>query len=59
MHLHWFDFLIVLVYVGGTITAGLLARSAIRGISDFLVAGRSLKTHTAVATMVSPPASAW
>ena len=53
MHLHWFDFLIVLVYVGGTITAGLLARSAIRGISDFLVAGRSLTTHTAVATMVS------
>ncbi|MEE3262243.1 MAG: sodium:solute symporter family protein [Candidatus Latescibacterota bacterium] len=53
MHLHWIDLLIVLVYVGGTIAAGILARSSIKGISDFLVAGRSLKTHMAVATMVS------
>lgn len=53
MHLHPIDLLIVLVYVGGTIVAGLLARSAIHGISDFLVAGRALKTHMAVATMVS------
>ncbi|MEE2658752.1 MAG: sodium:solute symporter family protein [Candidatus Latescibacterota bacterium] len=53
MQLHWFDLLIVLVYVGGTILAGTVARSAIRGISDFLVAGRTLKTHLAVATMVS------
>ena len=53
MHLHWFDLLIVAVYVGGTIAAGILARSAIKGISDFLVAGRTLRTHMAVATMVS------
>ncbi|MBT3342314.1 MAG: sodium:solute symporter family protein [Gemmatimonadetes bacterium] len=53
MHLHWIDLLIVLVYVGGTIAAGILARSSIKGISDFLVAGRALKTHMAVATMVS------
>ena len=53
MHLSWIDYAIVLVYVGGTIVAGTLARGAIKGISDFLVAGRSLKTHMAVATMVS------
>ena len=53
MDLHWIDLLIVLVYVGGTIAAGVLARSSIKGISDFLVAGRALKTHMAVATMVS------
>jgi len=53
MHLSWIDYAIVLVYVGGTILAGTVARSAIKGISDFLVAGRALKTHTAVATMVS------
>ena len=53
MHLSWIDYAIVLVYVGGTIVAGTLARSAIKGISDFLVAGRGLKTHMAVATMVS------
>ena len=53
MHLSWIDYAIVLVYVGGTIIAGTLARGAIKGISDFLVAGRGLKTHMAVATMVS------
>ncbi len=53
MNLSWVDYAIVLVYVGGTITAGILARGAIKGISDFLVAGRTLKTHMAVATMVS------
>lgn len=53
MHLSWIDYAIVLVYVGGTILAGTVARGAIKGISDFLVAGRTLKTHMAVATMVS------
>jgi SSS family solute:Na+ symporter len=53
MHLHPIDLIIVAVYVGGTIFAGLLARTAIHGISDFLVAGRSLKTHMAAATMIS------
>ncbi len=53
MNLSWFDYAIVLVYVGGTIVAGTFARGAIKGISDFLVAGRGLKTHMAVATMVS------
>ena len=47
MHLSWIDYAIVLVYVGGTIVAGTLARGAIKGISDFLVAGRGLKTHMA------------
>ncbi len=53
MHLSWIDYAIVLAYIGGTILAGTLARSSIKNISDFLVAGRSLKTHMAVATMVS------
>jgi SSS family solute:Na+ symporter len=42
-----------LLYVGGTIVAGTMARGSIKGIADFLVAGRALKTHMAVATMVS------
>lgn len=53
MHLHTIDWVIVVVYIGATIFAGTLAKSAIRGIGDFLVAGRSLKTHMAVATIVS------
>ena len=53
MNIHWIDIAIVALYVGATILAGTLARSAIKGISDFLVAGRQLKTNMAVATMVS------
>ena len=53
MHLSWIDLSIVALYVGGTIIAGFLARHAIRGISDFLVAGRALRTHMATASMVS------
>ena len=53
MHLSWFDYAIVLSYVGATVFAGMRARAAIKNISDFLVAGRGLKTHMAVATMVS------
>ena len=53
MHLSWIDIAIVVVYVGFTILAGTVARDTIRGISDFLVAGRNLKTHMGVATMVS------
>ncbi len=53
MHLAWIDLLIVLAYVGATILAGAIARSSIKDISDFLVAGRTLKTHLSVATLVS------
>ncbi|MFH1569678.1 MAG: sodium:solute symporter family protein [Gemmatimonadota bacterium] len=53
MHLHWIDITIVLVYVGGTILVGVLSRGAIKGISDFLVAGRSLNIYMAVATYVA------
>lgn len=53
MHLSWIDYAIVLVYVAATILAGTVARNTIKGISDFLVAGRALKTHMAVATIIS------
>jgi len=53
MHLHWIDIVLVLVYIGGTILAGTVARSAIKGISDFLVAGRALRTHLAVSSFVA------
>ena len=53
MHLSWFDYAIVILYVGATVFAGMRARAKIKNISDFLVAGRGLKTHMAVATMVS------
>ena len=53
MNLSWIDYAIVGVYIGATILAGILSRTTIKGIADFLVAGRTLKTHMAVATMVS------
>ena len=53
MNIHWIDIAIVVLYIGATIVAGTVARSGIKGISDFLVAGRTLKMHMAVATMVS------
>lgn len=51
--MHPIDLIIVALYVGGTIVVGTVARGAVKGIADFLVAGRALKTHMAVATMVS------
>ena len=53
MHLSWIDIAIVLVYVGATIVAGIAARGTIRGIADFLVAGRRVGLHAGGATIVS------
>ena len=43
----------MVIYIGAAIFAGTIARGAIQGISDFLVAGRSLRIHTASATYIS------
>ena len=53
MHVSWIDIGIVVIYIGAAIFAGTIARGAIKGISDFLVAGRSLRIHTASATYIS------
>ena len=46
------DWLIVAVYLSGTVAIGLYANRYIRGMSDFLVAGRTLRTRLGVATMI-------
>ena len=46
------DWVIVALYLTGTVAIGLYVNRYIRGMSDFLVAGRSLRTHLGVATMV-------
>lgn len=46
------DWVIVGLYLTGTVAIGLYVNRYIRGMSDFLVAGRSLRTHLGVATMV-------
>ncbi|HUV39143.1 MAG TPA: sodium:solute symporter family protein [Planctomycetota bacterium] len=46
------DWLIVAVYLVGTVLIGLWVKRYIADMSDFIVAGRALKTRLGVATMV-------
>ncbi len=46
------DWLIVGAYLSGTVAIGLYVRRYIRNMSDYVVAGRSLKSYIAIATMV-------
>ena len=44
---------ILLVYLVGTITAGLLVRSYVRNITDFLVAGRRVDLYLGIASLAA------
>ena len=46
------DWAIVALYMLGTVAIGLYANRYIRNMSDYIVAGRSLKPYLAVATMI-------
>jgi len=46
------DWVIVAAYLLGTLGIGLYARRYIRDMSDYVVAGRSLKSFLAIATMI-------
>ena len=46
------DWLIVGAYLVGTVAVGVYVNRFIKGMGDFLVAGRSLKTKLGVATMI-------
>lgn len=52
-----FDFLIdgsiILLYLIGTITAGLWVRKLVTGVDDFLVAGRSLNLYLGIASLAA------
>ncbi|MBI4417130.1 MAG: sodium:solute symporter family protein [Ignavibacteriales bacterium] len=47
------DGIIVLLYVAAAVWAGISVRRRVRTISDFLVAGRRLRYHLGVATLVA------
>ncbi len=47
-----YDWAIVVAYLLGTVAIGIYVNRYIRGMGDFLVAGRSLKTHLGIATMI-------
>ena len=46
------DWAIVALYLLGTVIVGLYVRRYIANMSDFVVAGRALKTRLALATMI-------
>jgi len=47
------DWIIVVVYLAGSLAAGLYGKKFISGVSDFLVAGRELGTYVGVATLAA------
>ena len=51
---NWYiDGSILLIYLVGTITAGLLVRSYVRNIADFLVAGRRVDLYLGIASLAA------
>ena len=46
------DWFIVVAYLAGTVVIGLWVNRYIKGMGDFLVAGRSLRTRLGIATMI-------
>jgi SSS family solute:Na+ symporter len=52
-HFATLDWVIIVVYVGATLAAGLYGRKFVGGIGDFLVAGRELGTFIGIATLAA------
>ena len=52
-HFATLDWIIIVVYVGATLAAGIYGRKFVGGISDFLVAGRELGTFIGIATLAA------
>ena len=48
---HW-DWVIVVVYLSGSVAIGLFANRYIRNMADYIVAGRSLRSFISIATML-------
>src|SRR5437879_1140864 len=53
MHFTILDWAIILVYLLGTLFAGLQGRKYISGVSEFLVAGRELGTFIGIGTLAA------
>lgn len=52
-HFAALDWIIIVIYVGATLAAGLYGRKFVGGIGDFLVAGRELGTFIGIATLAA------
>jgi SSS family solute:Na+ symporter len=53
VHFTFVDWMIVVVYLGATLAAGLYGKRYISGLSEFLVAGRELGTFIGIATLAA------
>lgn len=53
MHFSLLDWLIVSVYLAGTIAAGIYGRRFVTGVDQFLLAGRAVGMHLGVATLAA------
>ena len=53
MHFHLLDWIIVAVYLAGTLAAGWYGKKFVGGLSDYLVAGRQLGTFIGTATLAA------
>jgi len=53
MRFTWLDWSLVLLYILAVVVAGIMSRRRVTNISDFLVAGRQIRYHLGVATLVA------
>jgi solute:Na+ symporter, SSS family len=53
VHFHVVDWIIVAIYLAGTLAAGLYGKRYVSGLSEFLVAGRQLGTFIGIATLAA------
>ncbi len=53
MHFHLVDWIIVIVYLAGTLAVGVYGKKYVAGLSDYLVAGRQLGTFIGIATLAA------
>jgi SSS family solute:Na+ symporter len=53
VHFHFVDWVIVAVYLAGTLAAGSYGKKFVGGLSDYLVAGRQLGTFIGTATLAA------
>src|SRR5213593_4586054 len=53
MHLSAVDWLIIIVYLAGCMTAGIWMRRFVRGVDDFAVAGREMDVNLGIASLAA------
>src|SRR5512141_3218287 len=53
MHLATIDWIIILVYLVGCMSAGIYMRRYIRGVDDFAVAGRTMDLNLGIASLAA------